>query len=745
MAHYGTHNDNMSMTPASIDASGKKIFNTLSCPCSSKAIKLDDDRIVCEANNFGDIITLNAIPIQNHLIGGSRPRIKDKWRCTGIKCNEGDFKWDSLYIVDIKEEIDTGKTSLFNSKVSTSNCYIPNFDLGIKTSSNEITWTDKDLAQYSDLLTSYGFDGSADINIEDNLGTVNGLPVFETEKQAWHYSNLKKVRGPLGISAVEYLSEDISGFIPGGHTGEEKLITRVVLNGKSILNVKEDFREKDPNAHSAYNPTVSAIGGVIDIKITGVNKPTFDLSIKDSSGSCVLKEKVKNKSSNNYTLQHIVPALLPGKTIETYKVELLPVGESLYDVPALGPTAGTLKANIYQYAISNYTIQSATSTLSGFTTTTTPKIISGEAISHVTSYSKQTTDLPLEHTVTLTRSSGTSLLYVTKTPKVEDVITDSSFIYKDVIREDKDNSPVKELLIRGSSSSSDGTSITKTGDIAVGMKTKFTVTKTKEIVSFIDLETKEPCEKDRVDVYTNKFNIVNSPNDIFEDMIVTGVDADNNNFTTSLVHIENSEGGFSCITLGKKYILDKNTILTFTYRHRANVVGVKQSRSGQLVRISSPCRVEHGQTVEFRSGNESYIEGIIKHTATGASSITITTIINDVKFGREDQTFTLNVDDFVSVKPQAKDQKITVGKDSNIYIDFAKGVNSKDVRSLTTAITSDSKRGLLTSLVKDAEVDHLSGRRYTPGDGFTGKDKIKFTLSDGVNTSDEKTIFITVK
>ena len=52
---------------------------------------------------------------------------------------------------------------------------------------------------------------------------------------------------------------------------------------------------------------------------------------------------------------------------------------------------------------------------------------------------------------------------------------------------------------------------------------------------------------------------------------------------------------------------------------------------------------------------------------------------------------------------------------------------------------------MLSSLVKDSDVDHLAGNRYTPGDGFTGKDKIKFTLSDGVNTSDEKTIFITVK
>ena len=107
--------------------------------------------------------------------------------------------------------------------------------------------------------------------------------------------------------------------------------------------------------------------------------------------------------------------------------------------------------------------------------------------------------------------------------------------------------------------------------------------------------------------------------------------------------------------------------------------------------------------------------------------------------------YTLNVADFVSIKPPAKDQKITVGKDSNIYIDYAKGVNSKDVRSLVASVTSGPKSGLLSSLVKDADVDHLAGNRYTPGDGFTGKDTIAFTAGDGVNTSGEKTIYITIE
>ena len=747
MAHYDTHDNNMSMIPASPDASGKKIFNTLSCPCSSKAIKLDNDRVVCEVNNFGDIITLNAIPIQNHLIDGSRPRIKDKWRCTGIKCSESSFKWDSLYIVDIKEEIDTGKTSLFNSKVSTSNCYIPNFQGTRQSSTSFFPKTEEEVLYFKEILTQHGFDDSLDINIENKLGNFNGLPIFETKKQTFYYSLTNFIQaGDSGEFLVsEYISDGIKGFIPNLYTNKQKLINKVFVNDKNILALREDFEEKNPYPHAENNPRISAMGGFINIRITGVNKPTFTLSVKNSDGLCVLKEKVKNESSNDYILKHKVPALPTGKTIETYKIELSPNSETLYDVGDIRPVTGVLKANIYQYAISTYAIQAVSTVSDAFTTTTTEKTISGEALSHITSYSKQTTDLPLEHTVTLTRSSDAHLLYVTKTPRVSEVITDSSFIYKDVVREDKDNSLIKELLVRSSSSSSDGVSVTKTGDIAVGMKTQSIITKTKEIVNSIDLETKEPCEEDRADVYTNKFNIINSPNDIFENMLVEGVDADGISFTTSLKSIESGEGGFTCITLEKKYILNKGTILTFTYIGKARVLEIKNNDSGQLISLSNSVRFEHSQTLEFRSGSESYIKGRIKHTATGSSSMTITTTIDDVKFGREDQTFTLNVADFVSIKPPAKDQKITVGKDSNIYIDYTKGVNSKDVRSLVASVTSGPKNGVLASLVKDADVDHLAGNRYTPGDGFTGKDKIKFTLSDGTNTSDEKTIFITVK
>ena len=45
----------------------------------------------------------------------------------------------------------------------------------------------------------------------------------------------------------------------------------------------------------------------------------------------------------------------------------------------------------------------------------------------------------------------------------------------------------------------------------------------------------------------------------------------------------------------------------------------------------------------------------------------------------------------------------------------------------------------------DVLVRDKNWRKYVPNPGFTGKDKIEFTLSDGVNSSDQKTIYITVK
>ena len=48
-------------------------------------------------------------------------------------------------------------------------------------------------------------------------------------------------------------------------------------------------------------------------------------------------------------------------------------------------------------------------------------------------------------------------------------------------------------------------------------------------------------------------------------------------------------------------------------------------------------------------------------------------------------------------------------------------------------------------MVRKGEASLSHYKKYTPNTNFIGKDKINFTLSDGAQASDEKTIFITIE
>jgi hypothetical protein len=64
-------------------------------------------------------------------------------------------------------------------------------------------------------------------------------------------------------------------------------------------------------------------------------------------------------------------------------------------------------------------------------------------------------------------------------------------------------------------------------------------------------------------------------------------------------------------------------------------------------------------------------------------------------------------------------------------------------------LNASSKTGTVVGGPKNGSISayntSLDAFSYTPNVGFIGEDSFTFTMSDGVNTSDEKTIRITVK
>ncbi len=722
-------------TPTNVEL----FYNTMSCPCDTKVVGLGTGLVGCERNNFGVIDIINPISVYNHKINSLAPKINDKWRCVGVKCKKGDFKWDTLHVVSVIESTTNyNNSSLLNSITSTSNCYIPKSDN--YTVNNERVWTEDLLREYSDLMTAAGIPnpGHSGFNIQENLGHINGNPIFETSDQAWWYNKTARL-SPDPNSIIHYSGNGITGFVAGNLTGEEKLIKSFVLNKKDLLkNIIGDFETMNKNSSAAYNSTIDSNGGFLNVEIKGINKPTFTLKIEDSSNCSVVKEKIKNITNNNYNIKVEIPALALGKVSETYTVELSLAGDTKFDLIDGVPTVGIVKTKIYQYKRPTFTIANTASTITDAATTSNTTAFSGNVMSEVSS---PKTFTPETHVTTITRSSGTRNYYIKQLPKFEDLITKGNIIRKTIVENNG-----KELLIAPNPETLDGTLTVPLydGDVAVGMSMEGKIVKTKEVRAVIDIDKNDdPCYDCDEDIYTNKFEIINSPNDIFENMVVTGVDVDGNSFTTVLESIDATVEGFSCITLANKYILKKSTILTFTYEIKTEVTDVVDNGQGQVIRLSSGVLLPAKTDITFENGDTSYIEGTIKHTISGREEITITTTIDEVKFGREDVTFTLNVDDFVTDTPIVKDINLVIGKDTPRSINFAENSGGY-TDALTVTVVNGPKNGGLSDKRPGGSL-YQSTLIYVPNPSFTGKDQIEFTIGDGVVTSESKTAFITIK
>ena len=63
-----------------------KLYNTVSCPCSSYAIINSGGDVSCERDYFGDKQYITPTLIKNHFIDEYTPKIGDKWVCAKVKC-----------------------------------------------------------------------------------------------------------------------------------------------------------------------------------------------------------------------------------------------------------------------------------------------------------------------------------------------------------------------------------------------------------------------------------------------------------------------------------------------------------------------------------------------------------------------------------------------------------------------------------------------------------------------------------
>jgi len=343
----------------------------------------------------------------------------------------------------------------------------------------------------------------------------------------------------------------------------------------------------------------------------------------------------------------------------------------------------------------------------------------------------------LTHTMVISRTSGSDNYYIKPSSlKFSDLTTQGTWIKKIITKQDEDGIPcVSSFKVIDSTSNRDLTN-TDTGFVGVdkstidvleiGMRFSGKIEKTKTIRKSIDLDIhKEPCDDcdENIDIKTNKFEIDNT-NDLFVGMMVKGI-----NFITNLESVDCGKS----ITLGSEHIINKNTDVTFSHVQGGIVRDIK----GDLIETNC-VRFPNNTELTFTKGNKSEIDGSITFDKSGSSSITVTSTINSTDFGQDDTTFTLDPDLFITNKPNACDQHITIGKNSTYTIDFTKCDTDYNRYRKTVTVVDSFKNGVTS-------ISSMTKSTYTPNHNFVGKDRLVFTVSDGVNTSDEKTIFITVK
>lgn len=697
-------------------------YETTSCPCGFYALENNFGKIECETDGFEGKSRVAAIKIDNHYIDETAPAVGDSWDCIGKStCSQGTVEWSTLHVVSVEESISDKFIKATNTNSSRSNCFIPRTLLS--------DYSEVDVID--DLKDVQGND------ISDVERFVDGLPLYKNRQDALVWDNVK---GSKNNEVSEYLDVDgTTKYVPGRYYPTKKLITGCYINNKNILkyNIESDWRYKS-YASQKNKLVVPANGSILKLKIIGENNPTVDICIRNSSDKIILKRKLKGIVINGeYILDQEIPALMSGKESgkesEYYNIKITPSADTSYYHEGFVPT-GILKYTVWQFKDVEFTFANSLASdlsFSNATISTGTSTLRGPA----NSFSSE----KLTITTTVTRSSGNDLYYVKPGAlSVKDYIArgnttgyNKSIINKVITnQEDKQDLEYRSEITVAESD-------TNSGDLEPGMKFTGQIQKTKTVFKSVDLDENltEPCDDgEMLVILTNKFELENT-SDLFSGMRVTGVDIDRKEFTSILQSVDCGKS----ITLRSHHAIEKDTQLTFTWLEAGTVVEVNTNQ----IKLANEIRLPKNTELTFTKSEQPKINGTISVDKTCATPITITTVIEDVYFGQDNATYTLDVDSIITNKPPLLDKHVVVEKNSKIiYIDV--GVLDLISSGLSTSKIPESPF-TVSSATNGTASEVGNYITYLPNNGYVGKDKITFTFLDSVNSSEEKTVFITVR
>lgn len=476
------------------------------------------------------------------------------------------------------------------------------------------------------------------------------------------------------------------------------------------------------------------------IIVKGTPGSIFSITIEDSAGCNMLKKEVKNKkipSSGTFVFLQSFPSIKSEgeavKTKETYSFKLTVAADVLrQDYNADDFTLEQIADPVL--TITKTTSQTGPAlTVSGSDITFTGKANGGGSYGGYGGGSQQTKVYSL--TITENPSDSAGKLYVKSLDFTNNFTTNS--IIKKVVDCSGDTKPTLknkiELKPLTSKSQTDieGTT-TVTHDLEVGMKFTGKTEHIKTIVANLNKDQEVidySCDntlpvRHRLD-NTNDLDVgMQVEGNILDGTIIKSIDCD------------------TSITLSPPQVIKKDTKLVF----KRNVSGYVReietnvnNKGNAVIILSNDIVVQDNLVLSF-DDNRSTLRGYIYCDKSGVDSINLKAFITPNLFGDKNITYTLDLDKIITSKPNATDISKTIKRNTATAINMIAGDPDSNAASKTGTITSNPSHGTISSY--NSSTDSFT---YTPNKGFTGEDQFKFTMSDGTNSSNEKTAFITIK
>ena len=491
--------------------------------------------------------------------------------------------------------------------------------------------------------------------------------------------------------------------------------------------------------HDNVRP-IKQLGETRKIELSGTPGSVFTITIKDSEGCSILDTDLNNieiPANGKFVLNQKFPSI--------YSSEGVSRSQQYYNIEL------TVAADVYvsnyindKKIVTAYQYKDPTVTFSK-TNTVTDDLPSLTLSGNDTSISGTIKEKGLTkktYTLTIQDSSTATRLYVKDRGFKNNLITSTSFKAKvDRCGNTKPTSRYTfEILTTKNTVIDSQISRDINSDITPNMILSCDVVDSRDVIALLDKDQNIIQTGGCGDKKVDKFKLTHT-DELFVGMTVFFENGD----TSSISSIDCDKN----ITLSSSHEVDCDAKLFFYNSFRAIVTGVitnSNSKGKAEVALDRAINIPDGSIVTF-DDNKTILRGNARISGSGntgadtANQLKLTAELDVKKFGFNDVTYSFDLNNMLSIKPNAYNQNITISKDSSGFaINMIKYDTDTNRTGKTGVVVKPPSHGVLSAY--NASNDTFT---YTPNNGFVGKDFFTFQMKDDANTlSDVKKVCIKV-